>query len=151
MGEVKNVLGMEITRRESTLLMKETSLIDKKCTKFSMGEHERSSTPMEKSFQIEARPQEVEVPCREAVGCVMCRGRTPPPPSLPLPPLSLSRASFLLARCSRQRALGIGNRKQNFFLYSNSTTFCFSSLRTLSNRNTWCLLPTSKQWVVHWQ
>ncbi|XP_076635451.1 uncharacterized protein LOC143348740 [Colletes latitarsis] len=79
MGEVRNFLGMEITRLGSSLFISQEKMIDKVLNKFRMEDCRTANTPMEVNFQIDKDSKEINVPFRELIGSVMYLATTSRP------------------------------------------------------------------------
>ncbi|RVE40811.1 hypothetical protein evm_014540 [Chilo suppressalis] len=73
LGEVKNYLGLEITRIKNRLEIKQTEMIYKLLEKFNMQECKTSKTPMEVNYNINITSDAdvINVPFKELIGSLL--------------------------------------------------------------------------------
>ncbi|KAJ8736960.1 hypothetical protein PYW07_000231 [Mythimna separata] len=73
LGEMKRFLGMEIQRREDTIIVKQTNMIEKIIQKFNMSDCKGMKTPMEINYnlQISENEEVLDVPYRELIGSLI--------------------------------------------------------------------------------
>lgn len=70
LGEVKNYLGLEITRNNNQMEIKQTDMITRILDKFNMPECKGINTPMETNFSAE-KEEIIDVPYKELIGCLL--------------------------------------------------------------------------------
>ncbi|UYV75942.1 hypothetical protein LAZ67_13001877 [Cordylochernes scorpioides] len=70
-GKVTNFLGMEISRENGKLMIKQTKFINKIFEKFNMTEFKKVDTPMELNFQAEQNQEDIKVPYRQLIGSLL--------------------------------------------------------------------------------
>lgn len=71
LGEVKNYLGLEITRKKDRMEIRQSEMIHKLLVKFNMQDCKKVNTPMEVNYSADTDSEVIDVPFKELVGSLL--------------------------------------------------------------------------------
>lgn len=71
LGEVQDYLGLEISRKNNIMEIKQKKMIERTLEKFNMQQCKGVATPMESHFTPEKDEKIIDVPFKELIGCLL--------------------------------------------------------------------------------
>ncbi|XP_072377816.1 uncharacterized protein [Diabrotica undecimpunctata] len=139
LGEVKNFLGITISRESGNLTLGQPKMISKILSSFGMSDCKGAASPMETNFQIDNTLEVIDVPYRKLIGSLMYISTTSRPDIM----FAVSYLSRVLDKPSQQtwkagkRVLRYLKETQNFSLTYKKKPWelvCYSDSDWASNK-----------------